>query len=245
MKKIIIITASILSIALLVFFLLSSDDKNKSSDKTEDNEMQEYYNEKYGYKLNYNKDWETRERDNLNHFHSLLNNRNLPSTTVNWSTFLQGSSTIFSSFSDFNYIEGVREYQIEHHVYPNPHNLSARQWYDLFVLTEALHTQRITEGDFIRKSKSIIEENKEISIEDGIYDPWSPKGEVIRIDRKDVLKVILPGDYRHSGYQHYIVLFNNYFLVFKFGYGGTSANRSLWKNSNEEIIKMIKSITLL
>ncbi len=245
MKKIITIIGLLTAAILLTFFLFSLNEKKDISDKEPEEERLEYYNEKYGYKLSYNNEWETRERENLTHFHSLLNNKNLPSTHVNWTTYVQGSSTIFSSFSSFDYIEGAREYQIDHQVYPNPHNLTVRQWYDLFVITEALHSKRITEGDFIRKSKNIIEEQVEIDIKEGLYDPWSPKGEIFKIDRKDVLKVVLPGDYRYSGYQHYILLFNNYFLVFKFGYGGTTTNRDLWKKNNEEIIKIIKSITLI
>lgn len=242
-KPVILIIIFILLLStFFLIFLKNKNERDEELDKTVGETLLEYRNEKYGYKLNYSTNWQVREKENFNYFHSLLSNKNLPITHVNWNTYLQGSSIIFSSFSDFTYIEGTREHQIEHHVYPNPHNLSISEWYNLFIITEALHSQRITEADFIRKSKNIIEKGEEIKEEDSLYDPWTPKGEIIKIDKKDVLKTTLPGDYRHNGYQYYILLFNNYFLVFKFGYGGATTNRDLWKSNNEDIIKMIRSI---
>ncbi len=242
-KKIIIII--ILALFLSSILVLTLRNKEGKIEEKTDEITLEYRNEKYGYKANYNVNWQVREKDNLSYFHSLLSNKSLSSTHVNWNTYLQGSHAIFSGFSDFTYIEGAREHQIEHHVYPNPQNLSIRQWYDIFVITEAFHTKRITEADFIRKSKDIIENRKEIEDTEGAYDPWTPKGEITKIGKLDVLTMTLPGDYRHSGYQHYILLFNNYILVFKFGYGSATNNRELWKNNNNNIIKTIESISLL
>ncbi len=240
-KKIIIIVILFALLLCGAYFLFRKTDTEPVEEPVEEM-MLEYRNDKYNYRFNYIAGWEAREKETLGYFHSLMSNRNLPATHVNWNTYRQGTNVVFSGFSDFTYIEGAREYQIEHHVYPNPHNLSIRQWYDLFVITEALHTQRITEADFIRKSKSIVEGEGKISDEDGIYDPWSPRGEIIKIEQKNVLKVTLPGDYRYNGYQHYILSFNNYFLVFKFGYGGVTTNRDLWKNNNKIIRRIIETI---
>ncbi len=211
-------------------------------DALHDIRLEEFENTRYGYRFSYPEDWELRERDILGHFHSSVRGDDLPEIGINWESYRQVYRNTFTALSDFTHIDGVAERQIEHAVYPNNNRLNHYQWYDIFVLMEARSSRIITEAILFQRSHVILNENERIDENYNLYDPWTPRGQVLEIGSHEVLKVTILGDFRHENYQYYIIPFDKYFLVFHFGYGRTDASRSVWKDNNEGIRAIIKTL---
>ena len=244
MKKVITIIIAIITILILGSLLLSSkDDADIINNKLDVATLKEYRNEQYGYRFFHVQGWEEREKDIRGYFHSSLNNTsNLSEIDIDWNTYRQVVNTSFLGNLEFVNRERRQDYLIDHYLYENTNNLTLKQWYDLFVLAEALYSRRITEGEFIRVGNYIIDKEVSLNNELNLYDPWAPRGKFLEINNRPVLKAIFPGDYRYNGYQYYIAAHNNYFLVFRFGYGGLYSTREMWKENDANVKIMLKTI---
>ncbi len=239
-KRLILIVVIVLLV--ITFIALLARDKSEEEVVTDDENLEKFINSSFKYSFDYPSEWEVRERDNVHYFHPLLSRTDPPEIDINWGTYRQIYRTTFVGLSGFTHIDGLQEYHIEHGVYHNNNNFTLRQWYDIFILTEAVYTRRITQAEFIRTSRGIMSDHNRISSSLNLYDPWTPREEILTIGDHTVLKTRLAGDYRYDGYQYYIVLLNNNFLVFSFGYGGASASREVWGKASEGVKTIINTI---
>ncbi len=241
-KKRISITVIISFLIFTSGFLIFIRSREKVKEEALENiPLNIFVNDKLGYEFGYPLEWHERELDDGNYIHSAFNNENISEVDVDWRSYEQTFRSAFVGFADFVYIDGAMEYQIEHHVYRNHNELSLSQWYELFVLVEAFNAEKITEAQLIRKISKITEGGS-IANYDKIFDPWTPRGNVLKIGNKDVLKVTLAGNHRYEGFQYYILSHNNYFFVFSFGYGDRATNRNQWHKNDRGVKNMIKTL---
>lgn len=238
LKTTLIIVVAILFFSLSLYLYLA----NKSEPLDEDVEVggRVYRNENLGYQMNYPSSWEILEKRNLSSFYPNIRSEDRPQTTIDLETYNQIFGVDLVGTSPLTYIDGVINYNIEKTVYRNSNNFTVRQWYDVAILLEAYNSQKITETDFIKISNKVLKEGT--ILEEKIYDPWTPEGEVIKIGKKDVLKTTRLGDNRYDGYQYYITVFGGYVFVFHFGYGGLVIPREMWQRSDNHVKGIIWSL---
>lgn len=241
-KSLIIFSAVIilLSFASLYLFLR----ERRAAKEDVDFEGRTYRNEVYGYRMYFPLGWEIEEKEErkFSFFHSALENEKFSENREFWNTYKQDFGINLVGVSPLTHIDGEINYNIEKHIYLNENNFTLRQWYNLAALAEAFSSAKISEGDFIRTRNSIMEEDVEADDIEEVFDPWMPRGEVIQVGNKDVLKTTFPRAHRYQGYQYYIFPFKDYFFVFHFGYGGPVIPRDMWQRSDRHIKDMIKSL---
>ncbi len=236
MKKqkviLIVLFAVIFFIGSLYFYLQSREEV--TSDYDWDGEGRDYINEDIGYKMKYPITWIMREREDLTSFYSFREERDLQ-TSIDLSTYDQFFSIDLVGRSPLTYIDGDINYDIKKGVYLNSNEFTVRQWYDVVVLLEAYTSRKISEGEFTKLSNEVLKEGSLVTKEAGIFDPWTPRGDVVNVGGKDVLMVTRPARTRYDGYQYYIVSLEDNIFVFYFGYGGLVLPREMWHRSDMHI----------
>jgi hypothetical protein len=240
LKTTLIIVVAILFFSLSLYLYLA----NRSEPLDENVEIggRVYRNENLAYEMNYPAPWEIIEKRNLTSFYSDIRSEDNPQTTINLESYKQIFGIDLVGTSPLTYIDGVINYNIEKNVYRNSNNFTVRQWYDVAVLLEAYNSQKITETDFIKISSKVLK--GEGILNEKIYDPWTPEGEIVKIGSKEVLKTTRLGDNRYDGYQYYVTVLGEYVFVFHFGYGGLVIPREMWERSDNHVRGIIWSLNI-
>jgi hypothetical protein len=227
-------------ISLFIFFKKGNTEEEKAIvlDRT-------YINEDLGYKMGYLDGSTVEEVGGNAYFHSAIANKDLLAIFGDWSTYEQALLVrIKGEYLPVNAEESI-SYGIDSYIYYNNENLSVEDWYNTAALAEALVGGRIDNSDFVRLKNKIT--NKELNENDGeeFFDPWMPRGELIKVGKKDVLKIDGSGNYVYDGFQYYLLSFGDYIYVFRFGYGGLDNTREMWKVFDTRVKGMISSLELL
>jgi len=234
----IIVVAGVFFLGSLFLYLRSGEDDYEE----EELRGRIYRNEDFGYEMSYPTGWEVREKRDLSFFHPAIDNKDFLRMGVDLDNYIEISGISLVGSSPLTYIDGTIDYNIEQSAYFNKDALTVRQWYDIAVLMEAYHTQKIGEADFVRMRNTIIGEG-EIKEERGrVFDPWISRGSSIKVGRKEVLKTTWAGGHRYDGFQYYITSIDDYIFVFYFGYGGTVTPREMWQRSDRHVKEMINSL---
>ncbi len=239
---IIIVVGAFLLFAGSIFLFLKNREDGAKNDK--DIEGSVYRNEEYRYRMIYPLNWEVEEKRNLSYFYS-LSEEDLPKIEGSWDTYKQIFGVDFKGVSPLTYIDGQVDYNIEKIIYPNKNGFTAKQWYELAALVQAWSSEKISEADFIKISKRLIEKKEGIKDSDDVFDPWFSRGEEVEIEGKKVIKASHLGDFRYDGYQYYVLNFQDYIFVFSFGYGGPVVPREMWERSDNHVRNMISSLGAL
>ncbi len=205
-----------------------------------------FTNEELGYSLKHPFGWEVEAKRRLNYLNKGIERTEVRDIElIDEESYRQIASMDLIGSSPLVYIDGEIKYVIEKNVYSNKDNLTLRQWYDLGMLVLAFEEGIITEGELIQSTNSRINDDTEIREDDAIFNPWVPRGEDITINGRDVIKFIMPGDYRYEGYQYYVAAVSDYFFVFNFGFGGPVTPREMWSDNDEYVKDMIRSLEIL
>ncbi len=238
-KTLIIITAGLFFLGSVFLYLRSGSD-----DHEEDTELTEraYRNEDFGYGMNYPSGWDIREKRSLSYFHSALEENDLLATTIDLSTYEEVFGIDLVGSSPLTYIDGSVDYNIEQSVYLNKNDFSAKQWYNIAALAEAHSIRKISGAELIAMSNEVVQRGSISDQKEKVFDPWISRGDLIRIQGKEVLKTTQIGDHRYAGYQHYITPVDDYIFVFRFGYGGAITPREMWQRSDRHVREMIGSL---
>ncbi len=235
----------LLFIGAIIFFVVFFNGDDDEVEK-EDVSGEIFVNEEMGYSLKHPFGWEIESKRRLNYLNKGMERAEVKDLDlIDGESYRQIASMDLVGSSPLVYIDGEIKYIIEKNVYPNNNNLTLRQWYDLGMLVLAFEEGIITEGELIQKTNSRINDDIEITEEDGVFNPWVPRGEDIIIGDIDVIKFIMPGDYRYEGYQHYAANIGGYFFVFSFGFGGPVTPREMWNDGDEYVKDMIRSLEIL
>ena len=234
----IIVVAGTLFLGSLFLYLRSGDD----SYEEEELRGRIYRNEEVGYEMNYPAGWEVEERKDFSFFHSAIDNKDFLRMGVDLDNYMEISGISLVGSSPLTYIDGTIDYNIEQGVYFNKDELTVRQWYDIAVLMEAYHVQKIGEADFIRIRNTIIREGEVKEEREKVFDPWVSRGSLIKVGRKEVLKATWISGHRYDGFQYYITSVGDYIFVFHFGYGGVVTPREMWQRSDRHIREMLNSL---
>lgn len=222
-------------------FLYLRGDRNDYEDGVELTERA-YRNEDFGYGMNYPSEWEIREKRSLSFFHPAMDKGDFIKTVINVDAYKEVFGLDLIGRSPLTYIDGTIDYNIEQSVYLNENDFSVRQWYDIAVLAEAYSAQKISGAELVVMYNEVVREGGIVNHKEKIFDPWISQGEVIRIQRKEVLKTTQMGDHRYAGYQYYITPVDDYIFVFRFGYGGAVVPREMWQRSDRHVREMIGSL---
>ena len=204
-----------------------------------------YINEDLGYKMGYLEGWTVEEVGGNAYFHPAIANKELLEIFGEWDTYRQTLLVRLKGESSPTNAEEILSYEIDNYIYYNNNNLSPEDWYNTAVLAEALVEGRINNSDFVRLKNKIMSEDFDKNDGEEFFDPWMPRGEIIKVGNKDVLKIDGVGNYLYDGFQYYILSFGEYIFVFRFGYGGLESTREMWKLSDTRIKEMIASLELL
>ncbi len=238
----ILVTAFLFFSASVFLFFRDGDDVDESSPEPGG---RTYTNEEIGYVMGYPIDWEVREIAGSELFHPKIDDGKDLQTEIDLDTYSYIFGTDLVGQSPLTYIDGTINYNIEKRVYLNQNGFTVRQWYEIVALIEAYVSRKISEAEFIRISNEVINEGYIVSEREKIFDPWIPRGEIMKVGEKDVLETTRIGDHRYDGYQYYLTSVDDYIFVFSFGYGGVVIPREMWTRSDRHIREMIKTLKMI
>ncbi len=238
--KIIAVFVVVFLFLFSIFFLFSKTNKKETSVQLE---LDRYYiNEDLGYQIGYQEGATIKEIMGSYYFHSALSSEELLNIFGDWSGYQQIFMTKISGDSSIYSIDGKMLYEIDKYIYLNKEKVSVEEWYNTAVLAEALVSKRIDNSAFVKLRNKIKKNDLSESDKEEFFDPWAPKGTLISVDKKNVLKMnAVTENYFYDGFQYYIVAFDKYIFVFRFGYGG-SLPREMWKENDAMVKAMIASL---